>query len=126
MPARLLALWEDVTGGAPSAEACLINWYAPDAKMGLHVDRDEEDTTQPVVSVSLGDDAWFRLGGPERGAPTARYRLMSGDIVVLGGAARLAHHGVDRILPRTSTLLAQPGRINLTLRRVTSCASNNS
>jgi len=119
MPVRLLALWHEVAGcDAAEPEACLVNWYGPDAKLGMHVDADEEDTAMPVVSVSLGDDAWFRLGGLGRKDPTARFRLASGDVVVLGGEARLAHHGVDRILPGTSLLLDAPGRINLTLRRV--------
>ena len=72
-----------------------------------------------MVSISLGDDALFRLGGRERQGPTRSMRLRSGDVVVLGGEARLAFHGIDRILPGTSSLLAEGGRLNLTLRRVT-------
>jgi alkylated DNA repair protein (DNA oxidative demethylase) len=119
MPRALLALWREVADCTTPPEACLINWYPPGAKMGLHVDRDEEDLTAPVVSVSLGDDAWFRVGGRARRDPSARYLLRSGDVVVLGGAARLCYHGIDRILPGTCDLLGKPGRINLTLRRVT-------
>lgn len=119
IPSALRTLWRDVAGYRAPAEACLVNWYAPGARMGLHVDRDENDFTAPVVSVSLGDDAWFRVGGPARSDPAARVLLRSGDVAVLGGQARLSHHGIDRILAGTGTLLDEPGRINLTLRRVT-------
>jgi alkylated DNA repair protein (DNA oxidative demethylase) len=87
--------------------------------MGLHQDRDEADFSAPVVSFSLGDTCQFRVGGTRRGDPTRSFRLASGDALVLGGDARLAFHGVDRIMPGTSTLLPEGGRINLTLRRVT-------
>jgi alkylated DNA repair protein (DNA oxidative demethylase) len=99
-------------------EACLVNLYRPGARMGLHQDRDEADLAAPVVSVSLGDDALFRLGGTSRQGPTRSLVLGSGDVVVLGGDARLAFHGIDRILPGTSALVPGGGRINLTLRRV--------
>lgn len=119
IPERLVALWTEIVPKAAPPQACLINWYDADAKMGLHQDRDEEALDAPVVSVSLGDDALFRLGGVARGDKTEGFRLTSGDVFVLGGEARLAHHGVTRIYPGTSTLLDAPGRINLTLRRVT-------
>ena len=119
MPDALIALWNDVGEYPHPPQACLINYYGPEAKMGLHQDRDEEDFTAPVVSLSLGDDCLFRVGGRSRSDPTRSFRLRSGDALVLGGAERLAFHGVDRIYPGTSTLLAQGGRINLTLRRVT-------
>ena len=119
IPARLLDLWDEVTGYPHPPEACLVNFYGPEAKMGLHQDRDEEDFDAPLLSVSLGDSCRFRLGGGERGDPTRSFVLASGDVLVLAGPARLAFHGVDRILPGTSTLLAGGGRINLTLRRVT-------
>jgi alkylated DNA repair protein (DNA oxidative demethylase) len=118
MPPALLALWAEVGGGAAEPEACLVNYYAPDAKMGTHRDEDEEDMSAPVVSLSLGDDAVFHVGGHARGDPKHRLILRSGDVVVLGGAARLAYHGVDRIIARTSKLLDEGGRFNLTLRRV--------
>src|SRR5262249_60361523 len=105
-------------GDAVGPEACLINVYAPTARMGLHQDRDEEDFAAPVVSLSLGDTCLFRVGGTRRSDPTRSFRLTSGDAVVLGGDARLAFHGGDRIMPGTSTLLPEGGRINLTLRRV--------
>jgi DNA oxidative demethylase len=124
LPKSLAALWSDVAAYPHPPQACLINFYGPDAKMGLHQDRDEADFAAPVVSVSLGDSCLFRVGGVKRGDPTRSFRLNSGDVVVLGGSARLAFHGVDRIYPATSTLLTEGGltgggRINLTMRRVT-------
>ena len=119
MPDRLPALWNQFAGYPNPPEACLINFYEPDAKMGLHQDRDEEDFDAPVLSVSLGDDCLFRVGGITRGGGTVSLRLRSGDLIVLGGPSRLAYHGVDRLYPGTSMLLKKPGRINLTLRRVT-------
>lgn len=119
MPAVLLDLWRDLVPQAPQPEACLVNHYRAGARMGLHQDRDEEDLEAPVVSVSLGATALFRIGGPTRRDPTRSLRLASGDVVVLGGDARLAFHGVDRIVPGSSTLLRDGARINLTLRRVT-------
>ena len=119
IPAQLLELWHEVAAYPAEPEACLINWYEPGAKLGQHVDADEEDNRAPVVSISLGDDAWFRVGGLTRKDPTERILLRSGDVVVLGGEARLAYHGIDRIIPGTSDLLGQPGRYNLTMRRVT-------
>lgn len=119
MPSALLALWEAVARYPHPPEACLINWYAEGARMGLHQDRDEETFDAPVVSVSLGDTAVFRIGGTSRGGPTRSVRLASGDVLTFGGPARLAHHGIDRVIRGTSTLLRDGGRINLTLRRVT-------
>jgi alkylated DNA repair protein (DNA oxidative demethylase) len=119
IPAVILAIWDEVAGYPAPPEACLVNWYEPGAKLGLHVDSDEEAFDAPVVSISLGDDAWFRIGGPKRRDSTERVRLRSGDVVVMGGDARLIHHGIDRILPGTSDLVGEPGRFNLTLRRVT-------
>ena len=118
IPSMLLDLWTTHAGYPAPPQACLINHYAPEARMGLHVDRDEQDFDAPVLSVSLGDTCVFRYGGLARSDPTASFRLASGDVLVMGGPARLIHHGVDRIIPGTSTLLSQPGRINLTLRRV--------
>jgi alkylated DNA repair protein (DNA oxidative demethylase) len=119
MPAALLDAWRELAGYAHLPEACLVNVYGPAAKMGLHQDRDEQDFSAPVVSLSLGDTCLFRIGGTKRSDPTRSVRLASGDAVVLGGEARLAFHGVDRIMPGTSTLLPEGGRINLTMRRVT-------
>ena len=118
MPDILIAAWNDLAGYPSRPEACLINFYGPTAKMGLHQDRDEKDFAAPVVSLSLGDSCLFRVGGLKRSDPTRSVRLSSGDAVVLGGDTRLAFHGVDRIEPGTSTLLPEGGRINLTMRRV--------
>lgn len=119
IPEALLQLWREVSGYPHPPEACLVNFYAADARMGLHQDRDEQDFDAPVVSVSLGDDCQFRVGQNTREGGTKSFRLKSGDVVVLGGEGRLAFHGVDRIYPATSALLKNGGRINLTLRRVT-------
>ena len=118
-PQALFDLWNEVTDCPAQPEACLVNWYKPGCKLGLHVDADEDAKFAPVVSVSLGDGALFRLGGPSRKHPTRSFRLESGDVVVLGGASRRFFHGVDRIYPGTSDLVPAGGRINLTLRRVT-------
>ncbi len=126
IPAALLAIWQELARYPDPPQACLINYYGPGAKMGLHQDRDEADFDAPVVSVSLGDSCLFRVGGAKRNEPTRSIRLDSGDVVVLGGAARLAFHGVDRIYPGTSRLLPEGGRINLTLRRVTRSAPDSS
>jgi len=118
IPEMLLAAWRDLAGYAHPPEACLINFYRPEARMGLHQDRDEQDFSAPVVSLSLGDTCLFRIGGTRRSDPTRSFRLASGDAMVLAGEQRLAFHGVDRIMPGTSTLLPGGGRINVTLRRV--------
>jgi alkylated DNA repair protein (DNA oxidative demethylase) len=122
MPQILLDLWTEVANYPAPPEACLVNYYAGNAKMGLHQDRDEEDFEAPVLSVSLGDSGIFRLGGLTRKHPTRAFELKSGDLVVLGGDDRLAFHGIDRILSGTSDLLIEGGRLNLTLRRVTIAA----
>lgn len=118
IPARVLTIWHQVTGLSVEPDCCLINHYAPDARMGLHQDRDEGDFSFPVVSISLGASALFRMGGTDRAEGTESRWLHSGDVVVMGGAARLAWHGVDRLRGGSSTLLSDGGRINLTLRVV--------
>jgi DNA oxidative demethylase len=119
IPDIVRSAWDDLSGCADPPQACLVNVYTASAKMGLHQDRDEDELSAPVVSLSLGDTCLFRIGGTRRSDPTHSFRLASGDAFVLGGATRLAFHGVDRILAGTSTLLPEGGRINLTLRRVT-------
>ena len=120
LPKVLLDLWYDVSGCDAPPEACLINWYREDrqSKMGMHVDNDEKEVRAPVVSVSLGDPATFRIGGPKRGGAATSLKLMSGDVVVLAGAARLCHHGVSKVFYGESALVPRGGRINLTMRRV--------
>ncbi len=118
IPPLALDVWQAVAGSARPPQCCLINYYSGTARMGLHQDRDEADFDQPVVSISLGDEALFRIGGPARGDKTQSLWLGSGDVLVLTGAARLAYHGIDRIRAGSSSLLPEGGRINLTLRVV--------
>ena len=144
IPPSLLALWDAVTGahsparaqhvgggvdrswpsgqrrseGEKSPQCCLANLYRGAAKMGLHQDRDESSDA-PVLSVSLGDSARFRIGAATRGGPTKSLMLASGDVLMFGGPARMAYHGIDRILAGSSRLIPGGGRLNLTLRRVT-------
>ena len=119
MPEVILDIWNKVSNFRHPPEACLVNFYQQGAKMGLHQDRDEQDFSAAVVSISLGDTAVFRIGGTERGDKTQTLKLSSGDVLVMGGKSRLSFHGIDRVLTGTSTLLKEGGRINLTLRRVT-------
>lgn len=116
MPQRLLDLWRDLTGAAEPPDACLVNRYRDGAKMGLHQDLDEQDHSAPVLSVSLGDAAVFRIGAAA-GGPTRTVKLASGDVCALTGPARLARHGIDRVIAGSSTLVPGGGRINLTLRK---------
>ena len=97
-------------------DSCLLNYYGEGSRMGMHQDKDEADTRWPVVSISLGDEALFRVGGIEKPSPSKSVWLRSGDVVVLEGAARLAWHGIDRVRFRSSELLPDGGRINVTLR----------
>ncbi|WP_109465417.1 alpha-ketoglutarate-dependent dioxygenase AlkB family protein [Albibacillus kandeliae] len=119
IPDRVLRLWHRLAGTERAPDCCLVNFYAEGARMGLHQDRDEADFSFPVLSVSLGDDGLFRIGNTEPGGSTESLWLRSGDVVLMGGDARLVHHGVDRIRHGSSTLLPEGGRINLTLRVVT-------
>ena len=118
IPEVLLDLWRELSDYPDDPEACLVNFYADDAKMGLHQDRDETEFSAPVLSISLGNTCLFRIGGLSRTDRTKSLKLESGDVFILGGEGRLTFHGVDRIYPGTSTLLKAGGRINLTLRRV--------
>jgi len=120
LPAKLTQLWQDVTDWPDPPEACLINWYRENsnAKMGMHIDSDELAINAPVVSVSLGDPAMFRIGGPKRGGPTQGIKLLSGDVVVLAGEARRCYHGVSKVYYGETALIPKGGRINLTMRRV--------
>ena len=119
MPDALLQLWHEVTTYQHNPQACLINHYQGKARMGLHRDENEADFAAPILSVSLGDSAIFRIGGLKRRDPTVAFMLHSGDVLVMGGPSRLIYHGIDRVLPGTCDLLPEGGRINLTLRRVT-------
>ena len=128
IPETALAVWRAVAPGARAPECCLVNLYRGTAKMGLHQDRDEADFGQPVVSISLGDEGRFRIGGIDRGGSTESVWLRSGDVAVMGGPARLVHHGIDRIATGSAPpdianalhpILPEGGRINLTMRVVT-------
>ncbi|MEM7766472.1 MAG: alpha-ketoglutarate-dependent dioxygenase AlkB [Pseudomonadota bacterium] len=122
IPASLLSAWQALQPAAPPPEACLVNHYQGAAKMGLHVDADEDDRQTGLVTVSLGASARFRLGGPDKRDPTRALTLESGDVLVMAGASRNAAHGVDRILPPSGLFSADlgfDGRLSLTLRRVT-------
>lgn len=118
IPANALAIWDELVSKERAPDCCLINYYGEGARMGLHQDRDEADFGWPVLSVSLGDAGLFRIGGTKRGGKTESIWLQSGDVVVMGGEARLAYHGVDRIRFGSSKLLSSGGRINLTMRVV--------
>ena len=118
MPPALLDIWNRISNYPCPPQACLVNLYRDGAKMGMHVDADEQNLNAPVVSISLGDTAIFRLGGPQRGGKTSSFRLASGDVMVLGAASRHFYHGIDRVLAGSSTLVDGGGRINLTMRVV--------
>lgn len=138
IPETASRAWDALAHYVAPPEACLVNLYDPGARMGLHQDRDEDDIAAPVVSLSLGATALFRYGGLKRTDPTRSIRLASGDALVMGGASRLIHHGVDRLIDEPPQLFADDhraedgrlgatlsrflptgGRCNLTLRRVT-------
>ncbi|UWR02985.1 alpha-ketoglutarate-dependent dioxygenase AlkB [Ruegeria conchae] len=119
IPDDILTIWQDVTGAERQPDCCLINYYGEGTKMGLHQDKDEADFSWPVLSISLGDDALFRIGNTTRGGKTESIWLNSGDVVIMGGPARLTYHGIDRIRFGSSKLLPKGGRINLTLRVAT-------
>jgi len=119
IPEGLMRIWRQLSPYPHDPEACLVNYYRDNARMGLHRDEDEDDLSAPVLSISLGDTAIFRLGGLERSAGTQAIKLTSGDVLLLAGPSRLRYHGIDRIIPGTSSLVKEGGRINLTLRRVT-------
>ncbi|MGJ4997541.1 DNA oxidative demethylase AlkB [Bradyrhizobium sp. HKCCYLS3077] len=120
MPPLLRELAENAAreAGFPgfASDACLINRYEPGAKMSLHQDRDERDVGAPIVSVSLGLPATFLFGGLKRTDKAQRHRLAHGDVVVWGGPARLAFHGVAPLADGEHALLGSR-RINLTFRR---------
>jgi alkylated DNA repair protein (DNA oxidative demethylase) len=118
VPASVLAVWRALGSNERDPDCCLVNYYSASARMGMHRDADEADFSWPVVSISLGDPGLFRMGGPARKDATASVLLESGDVVVMGGAARLAYHSIDRIRFGASRLLPEGGRINLTLRVV--------
>lgn len=120
MPGAFVSLARDAAQAAGFAgfvpDACLLNEYAPGAKMSLHQDKDERDLRAPIVSVSLGLPCVFQFGGLQRNAPTQRLRLAHGDVLVWGGPARLAFHGVLPLAEGHHSLLGRR-RVNLTFRQ---------
>lgn len=118
IPDLVMDVWRAVANIDRCPDCCLINYYGEGARMGMHQDKDEVDFSYPVVSISLGDDALFRIGGTERRGTTQSMWLQSGDVLMMDGAARLAYHGIDRLRFGSSDLLKGNGRINLTLRVV--------
>lgn len=118
IPENIQTVWKALSGSDRSPDSCLVNFYGEGTRMGMHQDKDEGDFSHPVLSISLGDEALFRMGNETRGGKTESVWLRSGDVVVMGGEARLKHHGIDRVRFGSSTLLPKGGRINLTLRVV--------
>ncbi|MEM9146255.1 MAG: alpha-ketoglutarate-dependent dioxygenase AlkB [Pseudomonadota bacterium] len=120
IPPPILIVWRALVDWPQDPDCCLINWYGEGARMGLHRDADEGEAAfaAPVLSISLGDPARFRIGGLERRGPTQSFVLSSGDVLAMGGPVRLAYHGIDRVLFGQGDLLPEGGRINLTLRAV--------
>ncbi|MHC4048709.1 DNA oxidative demethylase AlkB [Bradyrhizobium sp. 25ACV] len=112
--ARHAAEQGDFQNFAP--DACLVNRYEPGTRLSLHQDKDELDYAAPIVSVSLGLPATFLFGGLVRSDKPRRFRLVHGDVVVWGGASRLAYHGVAPLADGEHALLGRK-RINLTFRR---------
>lgn len=121
LPPALLVLAQRAAAqsGYPRFEpdACLINHYAPGAKLSLHQDKDELDLCAPIVSISLGLPAVFLFGTPQRQDRPQRWRLVHGDVVVWGGPSRLSYHGVSALADGTHALLGRR-RLNLTFRCV--------
>src|SRR5262249_61500973 len=105
MPPLVLGLWKQLADYPAPPQACLVNLYEGDARMGLHVDADEEAWDAPVLSISLGDTALFRIGGPVRSHPTRRVRLASRDVCLLRGARPRAHPRVPPPMARAPPLL---------------------
>ncbi|WP_428825182.1 DNA oxidative demethylase AlkB [Azonexus sp. IMCC34842] len=120
LPAAFRELASRAAGAAGfpdfAPDACLINRYAPGARMSLHQDRDERDLSQPIVSVSLGLPAVFLFGGGKRSDPVSRVPLTHGDVVVWGGADRLRYHGVLAVKDGAHPLVGAC-RLNLTFRK---------
>jgi alkylated DNA repair protein (DNA oxidative demethylase) len=99
-------------------DTCLINFYdIGDGRLGLHQDENERDRTQPIVTVSLGDSCIFEVGGETRSVKPQEIRLDSGDVLIMYEKGRMLYHGVKEIIPCTSNILKNGGRVSLTLRK---------
>jgi alkylated DNA repair protein (DNA oxidative demethylase) len=120
MPRSFMELAESAAAEAGFAgfqpDACLINRYEPGAKLSLHQDKNEQDYSQPIVSVSLGLPAVFLFGGMNRTDKTRRVEVRHGDVVVWGGPARLRYHGVMPLKEGHHPVLGRY-RVNITFRR---------
>lgn len=99
-------------------ESCLLNFYSKGAKLGLHQDITENNLSAPIISISLGDTGIFVLGGKHRTDKTKQYIIQSGDCIVMSGESRMYFHSFKGIVPNTSSLLKNGGRLNLTIRQV--------
>ena len=120
-PAEFYDVVRQVTVDTPwpafTPDACLINYYGPGAKMGLHQDCDEKDFTQPIVTICLGDDADFMIGSFARTDKAVPIVVRSGDVIIMGGESRMRFHGIRKIYAGTSPLPAITGRYSLTFRK---------
>jgi len=96
-----------------------VNFYRGDARLGVHVDR-EELVDDPLVSFSLGMACVFRVGNTKNpGRPHTDIELHSGDLLVFGKQSRWIYHGVPRLLPKYGNPpigTAPDERINVTAR----------
>jgi alkylated DNA repair protein (DNA oxidative demethylase) len=121
MPSAFTEMLNSALTGTEAAgfepDACLINHYAPGAKMGLHQDKDEADFSHPIVTVCLGASADFWIGGFKRADKPMIVPVHSGDVLIMGGASRMRYHGVRKVYAGTSPLAGLDGRISLTFRK---------
>jgi alkylated DNA repair protein (DNA oxidative demethylase) len=124
MPTELVEIAQDLAKLVDEPdyqpETCLINFYSANgkSKLGLHQDNTERNLKPCIISISLGDDGIFLMGGKNRKDPVTEMLLRSGDVLILHGETRLAFHGIKSIIPGTSNLLKNNGRLNLTIRQV--------
>lgn len=121
MPAGFVRLAQTAAAQAGFAaydpDACLINRYLPGTRLSLHQDKDENDRSAPIVSVSLGMTATFLFGGLQRRDKCQRVPVYHGDVAVWGGVDRMRFHGVLALKDQPHPQLGSQ-RINLTFRKV--------
>jgi alkylated DNA repair protein (DNA oxidative demethylase) len=106
-------------------DTAIVNWYSPEAKLGMHQDKSEDaellSCGSPIVTVALGDSCTFRLGNCEsKNQPYTDFEMRSGDVFIMGGASRMAYHGVTRIHSGTAPKelgMTKPGRLSVTIRQ---------
>lgn len=114
IPEEILDIWHALSKKDLEPDCCLVNHYNLKAKMGLHIDNDEKDFSYPVLSISIGASALFRIGGLKRSDKTKSLKLHHGDVLIMSGKSRLIYHGIDKIYPNSQF----DYRINLTLRKI--------